>query len=190
MTEEEETFIEDLENPHWLKDGDSFIWQSERSGWRHIYEVSRDGQTFTNLTPGEFDVIERRRSSRRTPVDQAAPHPSTDRGHHDAGGTSVPDVGVDPTACELVGEQMAEGIVPALAHEAGASTGLGVDGRDIGRRPASNTGRTYEGVGAAHRVGAQLDEDLLEQVADRQQHGRRMYSGGCDGGGSGVAGTG
>jgi dipeptidyl-peptidase-4 len=41
-----------------LESADAFTWFSERNGWRHIYLVSRDGKTFTNLTPGEFDVIE------------------------------------------------------------------------------------------------------------------------------------
>jgi len=58
MTEREETYIEDLIDPDWLENSEEFIWQSERSGWRHIYKVSRDGQTFTDLTPGEFDVVE------------------------------------------------------------------------------------------------------------------------------------
>ena len=58
MTEREETYIEDLIDPDWLESSEEFIWQSERSGWRHIYKVSRGGQTFTDLTPGEFDVVE------------------------------------------------------------------------------------------------------------------------------------
>ena len=58
MTEREETYIEDLIDPDWLENSEEFIWQSERSGWRHIYRVSRDGKTFTDLTPGEFDVVE------------------------------------------------------------------------------------------------------------------------------------
>jgi len=56
MTEREETYIEELINPDWLESSEDFIWQSERNGWRHIYKVSRDGNTFTDLTPGEFDV--------------------------------------------------------------------------------------------------------------------------------------
>lgn len=58
MTEREETYIEDLIDPDWLESSEAFIWQSERDGWRHIYKVSRDGNTFTDLTPGAFDVIE------------------------------------------------------------------------------------------------------------------------------------
>jgi dipeptidyl-peptidase-4 len=58
FVEREETFIEDVIDPKWLKNEDAFLWHSERSGWRHVYKVSRDGQSFTDLTPGEFDVIE------------------------------------------------------------------------------------------------------------------------------------
>ena len=58
FVEREETFIEDVIDPEWLEDSDVFTWTSERSGWRHIYTVSRDGQTFTDLTPGQFDVVE------------------------------------------------------------------------------------------------------------------------------------
>lgn len=57
FVEREETFIEDVIDPEWLESVDAFTWTSERSGWRHIYLVSRDGKTFTDLTPGEFDVI-------------------------------------------------------------------------------------------------------------------------------------
>jgi dipeptidyl-peptidase-4 len=57
FVEQEETFIEDVIDPEWLDDSDVFTWSSERSGWRHIYTVSRDGQTFTDLTPGQFDVV-------------------------------------------------------------------------------------------------------------------------------------
>jgi dipeptidyl-peptidase 4 len=35
-----------------------FTFVSERSGWRHIYLISRNGGTVIDLTPGEFDVIE------------------------------------------------------------------------------------------------------------------------------------
>lgn len=56
LTEKEDTFIALMIEPKWLKSSDGFIWQSEREGWKHIYRVSRDGNTYTNLTPGEFDV--------------------------------------------------------------------------------------------------------------------------------------
>ncbi|MFH1197178.1 MAG: S9 family peptidase [bacterium] len=41
----------------WINDGEKFIFQSERDGWRHIYAVSRDGKEIQLLTPGAFDVI-------------------------------------------------------------------------------------------------------------------------------------
>ena len=58
FVEREETFLELFDDPIWLKDTDAFLWQSERSGWRHIYQVSRDGKSITNLTKGEFDVTQ------------------------------------------------------------------------------------------------------------------------------------
>lgn len=58
FVEQEDTFIELVEDPIWLKDSESFLWQSERDGWKHIYRISRDGQSITDLTPGNFDVTE------------------------------------------------------------------------------------------------------------------------------------
>ncbi len=40
----------------WLADKKSFIWQSEQSGWRHLYKINRDG-TEKDLTKGNYDVI-------------------------------------------------------------------------------------------------------------------------------------
>ena len=37
--------------------GQSFIWLSERDGWRHAYLANRDGSDARLLTPGAFDVI-------------------------------------------------------------------------------------------------------------------------------------
>ncbi|MFT4635146.1 MAG: dipeptidyl-peptidase-4 [Chitinophagales bacterium] len=56
FSEREETFIELMIEPYWLKKSDDFIWQSERDGWKHVYRVARDGKRCTDLTPGEFDV--------------------------------------------------------------------------------------------------------------------------------------
>lgn len=58
FVEQEKTFIELVEDPKWLEDSESFLWQSERDGWKHVYRVSRDGKTTTDLTPGAFDVTE------------------------------------------------------------------------------------------------------------------------------------
>jgi dipeptidyl-peptidase 4 len=41
----------------WLDGGKTFLWASERDGWRHIYSISRDGKQVKTITPGSFDVI-------------------------------------------------------------------------------------------------------------------------------------
>jgi dipeptidyl-peptidase-4 len=41
----------------WLEGGRSFVFTSERDGWRHLYAVSRDGGTPRTITKGAFDVI-------------------------------------------------------------------------------------------------------------------------------------
>jgi len=57
LVEVEQEFIEDVTDIEWFDDEDAFIWISERDGWRHIYRVSRDGESIVDLTPGEFDII-------------------------------------------------------------------------------------------------------------------------------------
>ncbi len=46
---------DDSANVQWLKDG-SFLWLSERSGWRHLYHYNRDGKLIRQLTSGEWEV--------------------------------------------------------------------------------------------------------------------------------------
>ncbi|MDF7809872.1 S9 family peptidase [Hymenobacter sp. YC55] len=40
----------------WIDGGKSFIWLSEKDGWRHIYSLTRSGQQKL-LTKGDYDVI-------------------------------------------------------------------------------------------------------------------------------------
>jgi len=40
----------------WLEQGKSFIWLSEKDGWRHIYSINRNGKEKL-LTKGAFDAI-------------------------------------------------------------------------------------------------------------------------------------
>ena len=42
-------------DPIWLKDG-SFLWLSERSGWRHFYHYGADGTLLKQVTQGEWEV--------------------------------------------------------------------------------------------------------------------------------------
>src|SRR5260370_5279063 len=39
----------------WLDDG-SFLWLSDRSGWRHIYHYGADGKLIKQITNGDWDV--------------------------------------------------------------------------------------------------------------------------------------
>lgn len=42
-------------NPVWLKDG-SFLWLSERSGFKHLYHYAADGKLIRQLTSGPWEV--------------------------------------------------------------------------------------------------------------------------------------
>jgi dipeptidyl-peptidase-4 len=57
LVEKEQEFIESVFDVEWIEASDAFIWMSERNGWRHIFKVSRKGDSIVDLTPGEFDVI-------------------------------------------------------------------------------------------------------------------------------------
>ncbi|MBI4409719.1 MAG: S9 family peptidase [Gemmatimonadetes bacterium] len=41
----------------WVRDGQQFLWTSERDGYHHIYLYQRDGSLARQLTRGEFDVV-------------------------------------------------------------------------------------------------------------------------------------
>ena len=40
----------------WLENGKSFVWVSEKDGWRHLYRMGIDGKKEINLTPGAYDI--------------------------------------------------------------------------------------------------------------------------------------
>lgn len=44
-----------LDPPWWLQDG-GFLWQSERTGWRHLYRYGPGGELQKSLTEGEWEV--------------------------------------------------------------------------------------------------------------------------------------
>ncbi len=58
LTEKDDAWV-DIRMPamRWLKAGKSFLWLSERDGWQHAYEVSRDGSNTKLITQGAFDVL-------------------------------------------------------------------------------------------------------------------------------------
>lgn len=40
----------------WIDDSKSFLWSSEKDGWLHIYQISKDGKSEKLLTKGAFDA--------------------------------------------------------------------------------------------------------------------------------------
>ena len=44
---------------HWIRDGEAFIFISEKDGWRQAYVCTREGDVECKLTPGEYDIIDR-----------------------------------------------------------------------------------------------------------------------------------
>ena len=57
FTDTDEAFLNIHDNIMWLENEQFFTWTSEKDGWRHLYKVSRDGQDFTTITKGDFDVV-------------------------------------------------------------------------------------------------------------------------------------
>ncbi|MEM9055912.1 MAG: prolyl oligopeptidase family serine peptidase, partial [Pseudomonadota bacterium] len=56
FTDKEQHHLDDFHDVEWLEDGAAFTFVSERSGWRHVHRVSRDGKAVVDLTPGAYDV--------------------------------------------------------------------------------------------------------------------------------------
>lgn len=57
LTETDPAWLEN-ENPvRWVNHGTGFVWLSERNGWRHAYRASTNGQAFSAITEGAFDVL-------------------------------------------------------------------------------------------------------------------------------------
>ncbi|XOV92433.1 MAG: S9 family peptidase [Bacteroidota bacterium] len=57
FTEQVETWLDVYDDLTWFEDGKHFTWNSDRSGWKHVYRVSRDGQKISPITQGDFEVI-------------------------------------------------------------------------------------------------------------------------------------
>jgi dipeptidyl-peptidase-4 len=48
-------WVDRNDDPEWLKDG-SFLWLSERTGWKHIYHYKADGTLVKQVTDGKWEV--------------------------------------------------------------------------------------------------------------------------------------
>ncbi len=57
LTESVEGSFLEIAAPRYIKTGGDFIWQSERSGWQHLYLYSYDGQLKRPLTAGAWRVM-------------------------------------------------------------------------------------------------------------------------------------
>ncbi len=55
--DQDEAWVDVVDDFRWLHGGKEFLWLSERDGWRHAYAVSRGGENAQLITRGAFDVI-------------------------------------------------------------------------------------------------------------------------------------
>ncbi|MGI9166370.1 MAG: DPP IV N-terminal domain-containing protein, partial [Pyrinomonadaceae bacterium] len=55
VRETSKAWVEVIDNPHWLKDG-TFLWESTRNGWRHLYHYGQDGRLIRQVTDGKWEV--------------------------------------------------------------------------------------------------------------------------------------
>lgn len=57
MTERSATWVEAIDNPSFLKDGTA-VWQSDKSGFRHLYRYDNNGRLIKQITDGRWEVSE------------------------------------------------------------------------------------------------------------------------------------
>jgi len=50
-----DAWVEPHGDPHFLEDG-SFLWLSERTGWRHIYHYDKKGELIAQITDGDWEA--------------------------------------------------------------------------------------------------------------------------------------
>lgn len=55
LKETSKAWVNNSESPVWLKDG-SFLWLSERSGWKHLYHYKADGTLVRQVTDGRWEA--------------------------------------------------------------------------------------------------------------------------------------
>jgi len=55
LREDSPTWVEVIDNPTYLKDG-SFVWQSARGGFKHLYHIDRNGKIIKQITSGKWEV--------------------------------------------------------------------------------------------------------------------------------------
>ena len=55
IRETSKAWVEVIDNPTWLQDG-SFLWQSARNGWQHLYHYAQDGKLLHQVTDGKWEA--------------------------------------------------------------------------------------------------------------------------------------
>ncbi|MEM8710191.1 MAG: prolyl oligopeptidase family serine peptidase, partial [Planctomycetota bacterium] len=57
FTDQGDAWVEECDDVRWLDGGERFTWVSERTGWRHLFGIARDGSSVQLITRGEYDVV-------------------------------------------------------------------------------------------------------------------------------------
>lgn len=57
FTDTDEAWLDVVDDFIWLEEGRYFTWTSQRSGWNHLYKVSREGGSIIPVTKGDYEVI-------------------------------------------------------------------------------------------------------------------------------------
>jgi len=57
LTDEDEAWVNVVNDLVWIEGGEHFTWVSESNGWRHAYLVPREGGEMVSITPEPFDII-------------------------------------------------------------------------------------------------------------------------------------
>lgn len=57
LTETDPAYLDAVDDWLWLDGDREFTWVSERSGWRHLYRVSRDGSRVREITRGDWEIV-------------------------------------------------------------------------------------------------------------------------------------
>ncbi len=57
LVETDAAYLDAVSDWQWLRGDREFTWVSERTGWRHLYRVSRDGDDVKAVTDGEWEII-------------------------------------------------------------------------------------------------------------------------------------
>lgn len=55
LRDEATAWVDVIGLPEWLADG-TFLWVSDRTGWRHVYHHAADGKMLKAVTTGDWDV--------------------------------------------------------------------------------------------------------------------------------------